>query len=394
MNSPFLLMGTPNSVLPRAISKTVENGSIISPRGLTTKELNDVVIQYKNPEYPFTFAYGRMINLAFAMAEVIWILSGRRDVEMVGYFNKQIKEYSDDGEVFNAAYGHRMRHWGTNAGNEDPLGNVIEGYDQLNDAVKKLQKDPMTRQAVMSYTDLYRDGVDRDTKDRPCNTTSHFLLRDGKLNLIQTMRSNDVIWGAPYNLIQWSHVLQYVAAQLQVPVGTLTFHISSLHVYGHQLEEVSDIKEWDPYTACYDKKRCVFYESRMPSDTNLDWLAYKLNKLIHDPDFHPLYTEPTDMMHPYWRPYFQVFRAYRAFKEHQNKQAFDITTSDIPFPFNVLLLKNFWNWRYHKEEFESSQLEKEVSEFVQDQSPGGWLWDDDVHAKHVGVRKLRERNNA
>jgi thymidylate synthase len=30
------------------------------------------------------------------------------------------------------------------------------------------------------------------------------LLREGRLNWTQFMRSNDALWGTPYNVIQWT----------------------------------------------------------------------------------------------------------------------------------------------------------------------------------------------
>src|SRR5258708_6009535 len=47
-------------------------------------------------------------NLAFALAEVLWICQGRDDVEMLEFYNKQIVTYSDDQKAFNAAYGNRI----------------------------------------------------------------------------------------------------------------------------------------------------------------------------------------------------------------------------------------------------------------------------------------------
>lgn len=213
-----------NEAYPRLVDMVMSNGREVKPRGKITREIRPVMLQVSYPKEHLVTSYGRPVNVAFALAEVLWILAGRSNVEMLEFYNSNIKQFSDDGLVFNAAYGHRLRYG--------------HGFDQLKDVIKTLKVDPESRQAVLNIWHPLRDRgwegwghKPRETKDRACNTQAYLLVRDGKLEWTQLQRSNDIIWGTPYNWMQWSHVQRYVADELGVQVGSFTHVINSLHIY-------------------------------------------------------------------------------------------------------------------------------------------------------------------
>jgi hypothetical protein len=45
------------------------------------------------------------------------------------------------------------------------------------------------------------------------------------------MRSNDAIHGWPFDLIQFSMLMQSMAHELEVEVGTYSHHVGSFHIY-------------------------------------------------------------------------------------------------------------------------------------------------------------------
>lgn len=241
----FSLKGTYfNDVYPAMINLVMNEGHDIDSRWEYCRELTPVVAEVKHPLNHLVTSSGRPVNVAFALAEVIWILSGRRDVAFVEPFNSQIAQFSDDGTVFNAAYGYRLRH--------------EFGIDQIADTLKLLADDPNTRQAVINtwspqsdsaYEFSYETGgmVKRQTKDRACNTQSMLILRNGLLHWRQLQRSNDMIWGTPYNWMQFSHLQAWFADALGVGVGSYTHFINSLHVYESYWEESVAIKRFDLY---------------------------------------------------------------------------------------------------------------------------------------------------
>lgn len=210
-----------------------------------TKEVLHVSINVKDPLQRIVFS--RPINPAFAMAEVIWIMAGSNSLDFIKPWNKTMEEFSDDGCALRGAYGFRL---GSNILDtkvmarlnlkkpmrDDPISAFK--FDQLHAALVALSDTPHSRQVVLQIWDSILDfpnpgyGTAR-SKDIPCNLMSHLLIRNGKLHWMQVMRSNDLVWGTPYNFIQWTSVQQIVAGWLGVGVGEFTLQVGSLHVYDH-----------------------------------------------------------------------------------------------------------------------------------------------------------------
>ena len=174
-------------------------------------------------------------NLAFAFVEVLWILNGRSDVEMLVHYNKNIATYSDDGVKFNAPYGYR----------------IFERFgNQFYTAYQKLEANPFTRQAVIEIWDPVADN-EPDHKDYACNLLSMMTVRGGELQWTQIMRSNDLVWGTPYNYVQFNSLAQIMASLIKVPVGDYSHFCNSSHIYDTKMSEAREIMSAKP----------IYYES-------------------------------------------------------------------------------------------------------------------------------------
>jgi thymidylate synthase (methanogen type) len=209
----------------------------IAPRGMETIEYDGPVITtYVNPEQRVCTIPERDANPFFHLMEALWILAGRQDVEWLAQFNQQMRKYSDDGKVFHAAYGHRLRkHF---------------GVDQINETIRLLKADPDTRRAVMAIWDPDHD-LFFASKDIPCNDLIAFKIRDGFLHMTVMCRSNDMVWGAyGANAVQFSMLQEYIASCVGVKMGRYVQISDSFHVYvNEQWEDMQKIQVhgYDPY---------------------------------------------------------------------------------------------------------------------------------------------------
>lgn len=73
-------------------------------------------------------------------------------------------------------------------------------------------------------------------RTRIINNNAHkvsmqFLIREGKLNLIVCMRSNDIYLGFPYDIFNFSMFQEYIAGKLGVKLGEYIHVVGSLHYY-------------------------------------------------------------------------------------------------------------------------------------------------------------------
>lgn len=191
---------------------------IDSRAGMTLEVPSPVATVYRNPWERVLISKVRDANPFFHLMEAMWILAGREDVKFLTEFNKRMAEYSDDGLVFNAPYGHRLRS------------GVAHQHDQLAQVIETLRNDPNSRQAICQ---IWNDSdLQCKTKDKACNMSIVFRIRNGKLCMTAYNRSNDMIWGAyGANVVQFSMIQEYVAAHLDLPLGEYTQVSNSYHIY-------------------------------------------------------------------------------------------------------------------------------------------------------------------
>lgn len=195
-----------------------------------TKEILGVAFAIRNPRERWVVSRQPAINPAFAIAEVVWIVSGRRDSAFLNYWNPKLPQFAGHGKNYHGAYGHRIRkHF---------------GLDQLERAYQALQRNPDTRQVVLQIWDSSVDfpsseGNPADA-DIPCNVCSFAKIRDGKLEWTQILRSNDLFLGVPHNFVQFTSLQEILAAWLGIEVGHYRHVADCLHVYVRDQDYVQD----------------------------------------------------------------------------------------------------------------------------------------------------------
>lgn len=179
--------------------------------------------------YPVVLNQARKLSYKFMAAEAWWIISGKNDVASISKYCKNIANFSDNGKDFFGAYGPKIN-------------------SQIGEAMRRLLIDSDTRQAVCN---IWRENPP-ETKDVPCTLSVQWLLRDGKLHCIDTMRSNDVWLGFPYDVFNFSMLSWVIVEHLRrhgkkVELGSLTLNAGSHHVYERDIAKCShwSYQDWD-----------------------------------------------------------------------------------------------------------------------------------------------------
>jgi thymidylate synthase len=189
--------------------------------GKARRILGPVATAYQHPTERMLRDVRRDANPFFHIFESVWMLAGRNDVEWISQFNSNIGQYSDNGETFHGAYGHRWRnHF---------------GHDQLMWAIEHLKAEPNSRRTVVQMFDPDVDQAYDGGKDIPCNTAIYFEIVEGKLNMTVTNRSNDIVWGCyGANAVHMSILQEFVANALGATVGQYLQISNNFHIYeGH-----------------------------------------------------------------------------------------------------------------------------------------------------------------
>lgn len=222
--------GSAAEVWRRAATALLERvrGSRQASRGGPTVELLHVGIEITKPWDRWVSIRRPAMNPAFALAEVLWIVSGRNDSAFLNHWNPAYSKFAGEGPTYYGAYGYRLRrHF---------------GLDQVERAYRVLKDNSNSRQVVLSIwdpkTDLpFADGRPR-APDIPCNVCSLLKVRKGRLEWVQIMRSNDLFLGLPHNIVQFTYLQEMMAAWLGVDMGSYTHFSDSLHLYARDLDIV------------------------------------------------------------------------------------------------------------------------------------------------------------
>lgn len=235
-----------NSIIGQVYNHVLTQGQSSAPRGQEVLEApRPVVLDLGEDRSPWTLMPGRKLNPYFAIAEVIWILAGRKDVNFIAYYNKNMPQFSTNGVDFDGAYGDRLRNFPVYSQREqgvyfsDDARKVfdLDFIDQIALVCHRLRQDPSSRQAVMSLWDPARD-LKEGSKDYPCNNLCYFTLRNGSLDMSVIRRSNDMIWGLPYNQIQFYFIHALIAGELDAKVGRYTEFVQNMHVYTQNYPQI------------------------------------------------------------------------------------------------------------------------------------------------------------
>lgn len=197
-------------------------------------------------------------------AESLWFASGRNDMAFIHHYLARMDNFSDDNVYLRGGYGPRFRHF-----NGDSLDYAVDKQfkeqshevDQFRYVLECFKEDELTRRAIITIGDPMKDDFDanhhlKQTLDVPCTRLLHFMrdASDKKLNLVVSMRSNDMLWGASaVNIFNYTFMQEYFAAMLNMEIGSY-FHIANnFHFYEDKLDIVkqlasSDIVDDIPYT--------------------------------------------------------------------------------------------------------------------------------------------------
>jgi len=199
------------------VDLVTSKGRETSPRGERTLEIPAVTVVLENPADSLPIGIGRKFSPAIAAAEALMLVGGIADPALMVSAGSNFRRFLDAG-ILHGAYGPRIRN-------------------QLPAVERRLRDDPDTRQAVISIWDARYDMGDFTPRDLPCTLVLQFMIRESKLELFTTMRSNDVWWGVAHDFFMFTQLQLSMATALGLKVGSYYHHANSMHVYIDRDEE-------------------------------------------------------------------------------------------------------------------------------------------------------------
>jgi len=212
----------------------LEGEDVFSDRtGFSTKALPGVTFEI-HPAQGFPLLTLRKIPIKLFCAEVVWMITGQKDLTFVRQFTSIWDDFAEADGTMETAYGYRWReHF---------------GRDQLLDLVEHLRAEPTSRQGVVVMWDPASDGLLAPKKKNvPCPFTWTANIIANKLNLHLIIRSNDMMLGNPHDTAGFALLQAMLAQELGVEVGKLTISISHAHIYEGHYDQVGELLERDEH---------------------------------------------------------------------------------------------------------------------------------------------------
>lgn len=158
---------------------------------------------------------GRNMDPVYAAAEFLWYMAG--DNKWIVDYAPQYEQFMDNG-IAHGAYGPRM--------------NLL-----ISELIGLLKRDSDTRRAILQI--YCADDLRAPYKDIPCTIMLQYLIRDGELNCICYMRSNDIWLGMPYDIFCFTMLQMCIADHLNLDYGFYQHIVGSLHLYEKDFDKKS-----------------------------------------------------------------------------------------------------------------------------------------------------------
>lgn len=218
---------TLDDLLRRVFSKLLKTDGRAKPTRGKTLELTSVLLTLSNPRARLsqTELRGKIFS---CLGELLWYLARSNEVRFIKYYVSRYEQESEDGRTIHGAYGPRL--FGAN-GYQNQIGNIVA----------RLRKNEDTRRAVVQLFDA--TDLAGEHKEIPCTCTLQFILRDHRLHMLTSMRSNDAFIGLPHDIFAFTMLQEILARTLGKEVGVYSHVVGSLHLYE------SDVKGARKYLA-------------------------------------------------------------------------------------------------------------------------------------------------
>lgn len=217
------------SIYTQALNKLVKEPEYIcTPRGIQIKERTNQTLILCDPYSNLFESDVRPFPKKYLAGEILWYFSGDNSLEFISQYSKFWKNIANLDNTLNSAYGNLI----FTKKNQ-------YGICEWEWAIKSLLNDKDSRQAIMSFNRPEHHYP--DNKDQVCTIFNQFMIRDNKLNLHVTMRSNDIIKGTTFDIPFFSllqinafNILKLKYPELQM--GFLYHNVMSLHLYEKDFE--------------------------------------------------------------------------------------------------------------------------------------------------------------
>lgn len=283
----YLAADSLDDLLFKVYKQILARGTHIKPSKGPAREISGTLLKLSAPRVRLSRSESRGL-LFSCLGELLWILAGSNRLDFIQHYIPSYDKFSDDKKTIYGAYGPRLFGASPN--------------DQVQRVVQLLKEKRNSRQAVLQLFD--RSDTLEPHLDIPCTCTLQFLVRDDRLHMLTSMRSNDAWLGLPHDVFTFTMLQELIARSLGIELGEYKHVVGSLHIYdedhhkavrflkeGWQLRRpMPPMPQGDPWTSV---KSLVAFEKKVRTGRGT----------VPNPD---------EAMQPYWADIATLLTIYKA----------------------------------------------------------------------------------
>lgn len=118
-----------------------------------------------------------------------------------------------------------------------------DGVDQLMNVINEIKNNPDSRRLKIYSAN---PSIAHTQTLPPCHDAFQFYVRDGVLDCLFTMRSNDIFHGNPFNIGSYALITHIVAEMTGLEVGKLIGQLGDTHIYFTHLDALEEQSKRKP----------------------------------------------------------------------------------------------------------------------------------------------------
>ncbi|SCX72794.1 thymidylate synthase [Variovorax sp. EL159] len=210
----YLAADSLDDLLFKVYKQILARGTAIKPSKGDARETSGMLLKLSAPRVRLSRSESRGL-LFSCLGELLWILAGSNRLDFIQHYIPRYDEFSDDKKTIYGAYGPRL------------FGKTPN--DQVARVIQLLKDKQDSRQAVLQLFD--RTDTLEFHRDVPCTCTLQFMVRDSRLHMLTSMRSNDAWLGLPHDVFTFTMLQELVARSVGIELGEYKHAVGSLHLY-------------------------------------------------------------------------------------------------------------------------------------------------------------------
>jgi thymidylate synthase len=203
-----------DDLLSKVFPKILSSKTRITPSRGPARELFGVLLELDLPRARLSRSETRGKPFS-CLGELLWYLSHDNKLDFIRYYIPAYDDETEDGETVHGGYGPRIF--------------AQRGHDQLQNVINTLKSGSESRRAVIQLFNA--EDIARRYQEVPCTCTIQFMVRQKRLHMLTTMRSNDAFKGLPHDIFCFTMLQEIVARTLGLEVGKYKQFVGSLHIY-------------------------------------------------------------------------------------------------------------------------------------------------------------------